>query len=185
MARYARIDTGRVAEIVVLPEGTDPAEAFHATVAATLVACPDSVVIEGWSYADASKTFAAPVVAPPTIAQLVAHAAAKRFAVETGGLSVNGLTVATDRDSQSMIANAYAGMQASGAASVKFKAASGWIELTAEQIKAVALEVFAHVQACFAAEDAADAGINAAPPTITTLAEVDAAFAGVATAAGA
>ncbi len=68
---------------------------------------------------------------------------------------------------------------------MKFKAASGWIELTAEQIKAVALAVFAHVQACFAAEDAADAGINAAPPTITTLAEVDAAFAGVATAAGA
>ncbi len=81
--------------------------------AATLVACPDPAVVEGWSYSDASKTFAAPVVAPPTIAQLVAYAAAKRFAVETGGLSVNGLTVATDRDSQSMIANAYAGMQAS------------------------------------------------------------------------
>lgn len=64
MARYARIDTGRVAEIVVLPEGTDPAEAFHATVAATLVACPDPAVVEGWSYSDASKTFAAPVVAP-------------------------------------------------------------------------------------------------------------------------
>ena len=98
----------------------------------------------------------------------------------TGGLKVNGLTIATDRDSQSMIANAYAGMQASGAESVKFKAASGWIELTADQIKAIALAVFAHVQACFTAEDGCDAGINASPPTIATFDEVDAAFAGLA-----
>ncbi|MGX9981990.1 DUF4376 domain-containing protein [Methylobacterium fujisawaense] len=183
MARFARIDTGRVAEIVDLPDGMSLE--IHPAMAAAFVACPDPAVVEGWSLAldgDGKAVFSAPVVVPPTPAQLVAYAAAKRFAVETGGLEVNGLTVATDRDSQSMIANAFAGMQASGAASVKFKAASGWIELTAEQIKAVALAVFAHVQACFTAEDAADAAIHATPATITTFAAVDAAFAGLGTA---
>lgn len=119
----------------------------------------------------------------PTPADLVAYAAARRFAAETGGVVVNGVTVATDRDSQSMVANAYAGMQAGGVASVKFKAASGWIELTADQMKAVALAVFAHVQACFSAEDGCDAGIHASPPTITTFAEIDAAFASLVPAA--
>jgi len=139
----------------------------------------------GWTRASDGKggfTIAAPpapVVAPPSVSDLVAYAAARRYTVETGGVSLNGVTIATDRDSQSMVANAYAGMQASGAASVKFKAASGWIELSADQLKALALAVFAHVQACFAAEDAADAGINAVPPTIATFAQVDAAFAGL------
>ena len=136
----------------------------------------------GWAV-DADGRFTAPAVPKITPADLIAYAAARRFAVETGGVDVNGLRVATDRGSQSMVANAYAGMQAAGAASVKFKAASGWIDLTADQLKAVALAVFAHVQASFAAEDACDAGINASPPTIATLADVDAAFASLAPAA--
>ncbi|MBP2494927.1 hypothetical protein ABID82_007288 [Methylobacterium sp. PvP062] len=144
--------------------------------APTLVALREELARWGLALPDA-------LAAAPSAADLVAYAAARRFAVETGGVVVNGVTVATDRDSQSMVANAYAGMQAGAVASVKFKAASGWIELTADQMKAVALAVFAHVQACFAAEDGCDAGINASPPTITTLAEVNAAFAGLAPAA--
>ncbi|MCJ2144277.1 DUF4376 domain-containing protein [Methylobacterium sp. E-066] len=119
--------------------------------------------------------------APPAI-DLSAYAAAKRFAVETGGVTVAGAAIATDRDSQAMIGNAYAYVycQASGAASVSYKSKAGFVTLTADQIKAVALAVSAHVQACFQAEDAVDAALAATPPTITTLAQVDAAFASLA-----
>jgi len=110
---------------------------------------------------------------------LSAYAAAKRYAVETGGILVNGAPIATDRESQAMIGNAFAYVQAASAASVSYKTAAGFVSLTADQIKAVALAVGAHVQACFKAEDDADAGINASPPTITTFAQVDAAFAGL------
>ncbi|APT31933.1 hypothetical protein MCBMB27_02642 [Methylobacterium phyllosphaerae] len=116
--------------------------------------------------------------APPAI-DLSAYAAAKRFAVETGGIVVAGAPVATDRGSQAMIANALSYVQASGAASVSYKSPAGFVTLTAEQIKAVGLAVGAHVQACFQAEDSVDAGLHASPPTITTFAQVDAAFAGL------
>ncbi|SFT11860.1 DUF4376 domain-containing protein [Methylobacterium sp. yr668] len=170
-----------VRELVEVPDDLVPGEhIFTEAFAKTLV--PFVAGVQVGYVQDAAGNFAPPPEPAITAAQLVAYAAARRFAVETGGLSVNGLTIATDRDSQSMIANAYAGMQASGAASVKFKATSGWIELSADQIKAIALAVFAHVQACFAAEDGCDAGINASPPTITSFAEVDAAFASLAAA---
>jgi hypothetical protein len=110
-------------------------------------------------------------------ADLAGYAAAKRYAVETGGITVAGARIATDRVSQAMIGNAFAYVQASGAATVSYKTDGGFVTLSADQIKVVALAVGAHVQACFAAEDAVDAGIHATPPTITTGAQVDAAFA--------
>ena len=111
---------------------------------------------------------------------LSAYAAAKRYALETGGIVVAGAPIATDRQSQAMVGNAYTYVQVSGAATVSYKTAAGFVTLTADQIKAVALAVGAHVQACFAAEDRVDASIHANPATITTLAQVDAAFASLA-----
>lgn len=113
---------------------------------------------------------------PPSAADLVAHAAARRFAIETGGIDVSGTRVDTSRDSQSLIAGAFAYVQASGAETVEFKAASGWITLSAEQVKSIALAVAAHVQRCFAAERAADEAIAAG--TVTTFGEIDALIAG-------
>ncbi|MGU3387297.1 DUF4376 domain-containing protein [Methylobacterium sp. D53M] len=108
-------------------------------------------------------------------AGLVAYAAAKRFAVETGGIVANGAKVATDRDSQAMIGNAFAYVTASGAASVQFKASSGWVTLSADQVKALALAVGAHVQAAFETEKDLDAAITADPPTVTSTEQIDAA----------
>lgn len=104
-------------------------------------------------------------------AALKAYAAAKRWAVETAGITVDGATIATDRDSQNMISGAYAYVTASKATEVEFKAVSGWITLTADQITAIALAVGAHVQGCFATEKAVDAEIDAG--TITDAAGVD------------
>lgn len=176
MSDYLRVQDGRAVELWTAPDNKLPGECFPTDLAATFHPAGGAKI--GWTWD--SGAFAPPVAPAATPADLVTYAAARRYAVEIGGVDVSGVRVATDRDSQSMVANAFAGMQASGISSVKFKATSGWIDLTPDQLKAVALAVFAHVQACFTAEDACDAGINASPPTITTFAEIDAAFASLA-----
>ena len=119
------------------------------------------------------EEIAAALLAGPSKAQLVAHAADKRWSVETGGVTIAGSRIDTSRDSQSMIAGVYAYITTSGAASVSFKAASGWVTMDAAMVKAVALAVGAHVQAAFAVEQAVDAQIDAG--TVTTTAGIDAA----------
>lgn len=105
---------------------------------------------------------------------LTAYAAAKRFTVETGGITVNGETIDTSRDSQSMITGAYTYSQAHPSETIKFKAVSGWVSLDAATMSAIATAVGAHVQACFAAEANVAAAIAAG--TIATIAEIDAFF---------
>lgn len=107
---------------------------------------------------------------------LQTYLAARRYLFETGGIVVAGAKVDTSRESQSMIANAYAYVQASGAASVTYKAVSGWVTLSADEIKALALAVGAHVQDAFMREALCLAEMNATPPTITTRAQVDEVF---------
>lgn len=111
--------------------------------------------------------------APPTadIAVLKAYAAAKRWSVQTGGVVVSGVSVDTSDASRSMIADAVAYVEASGTTSVDFKAASGWVTISAAEMTAIGLAVGAHVQACFAAERAVDAAIAAG--TITTVTAID------------
>ncbi|MBP1178493.1 hypothetical protein [Methylobacterium sp. PvR107] len=60
---------------------------------------------------------------------------------------------------------------------IRFKATSGFVVLSLHQVKAVGSALFAHTQACFDAEDRADAGLAAKPPTVTTTDQVEAMFA--------
>ncbi len=122
---------------------------------------PESLltVVAGWS----------PEPAP---VDLYAYAASKRYAIETGGIVINGMSITTDRASQSMITGAYSYVQANPTVTVKFKTAVGFVELTAEQMTAVANAVGAHVQASFAAEGEVTNRIVAG--TITAKAEIDA-----------
>ncbi|HEV2501593.1 MAG TPA: DUF4376 domain-containing protein [Mesorhizobium sp.] len=109
----------------------------------------------------------------PLKAQLVAYAADKRWQIETGGITVGGARLDTSRESQSMITGAYAFSQANPAASISYKAASGWVVMDAATLAAIATAVGTHVQACFATEAAVAAAIEAG--TIKTKAQVDAA----------
>ncbi|MEZ2224385.1 DUF4376 domain-containing protein [Rhizobium sp. RCC_161_2] len=109
----------------------------------------------------------------PIPVDLYAYAATKRYAVETGGIVINGMSVMTDRGSQSLITGAYNYVQANPDVSVKFKTSGGsFVALTAAQMTLIANAVGAHVQACFAAEGEVDQEIIAG--TITTTAEIDA-----------
>jgi len=100
-------------------------------------------------------------------------AATKRWRVETGGITILGAAIPTSRDDQAMITGAVAFAQLNPAASIDFKASSGWETLSSEQMIGIGQAVGAHVQACFAAEAAIDADIDAGIITMVSEIEVD------------
>lgn len=110
-------------------------------------------------------------------AALAAYAAARRYAVETGGITVNGQPIKTDRESQALITGAYNLSLAVPDTTIQFKTETSFVALSADDVKAIAIAVGQHVQAAFAKEAEVAAAINAG--TITDTAGVDAAFAAV------
>ncbi|MCB2106345.1 MAG: DUF4376 domain-containing protein [Rhodobacteraceae bacterium] len=105
------------------------------------------------------------------------YAADCRFRKETGGVVINGATIATDRGSQAMTSGAFNYVTVNLDKVISYKTAGGFVSLTADQVKAIADAVGAHVQACFDKEAFVLAQIAAG--AITSVAEIDAAFAGV------
>ena len=76
-----------------------------------------------------------------------------RYEHETGGTTVDGMHVATDRQSQALITGAFSSAkdaQESGDPfSIRWKSAGGWVELDADQMIGLGRAVRQHVQACF------------------------------------
>lgn len=75
--------------------------------------------------------------------------AARRFQAETGGIIVEGIQVNTERDSQALLTGAAFAASLDPAYQIKWKAATGFVDLSAQQIIGVASAVRAFVQACF------------------------------------
>lgn len=112
--------------------------------------------------------------APLLKERLSAYAAARRWAVETGGITVNGAPVYTDRETQSKLTAAHARAADNPSFTVRWKTAAGsFVTLNAAQVTAIANAVFDHVQAAYDVEADVVAGI--AGGTITTTAQIDAA----------
>ena len=111
---------------------------------------------KAWSLA------AIPVAAPPAApsldemrATLTEQATARRWAIETGGITLpNGITVRTGIDDQTRINSVITGMRSEGYETVDFKAASGWVELSLEELRVIRGFIAGHVRACYAAERA-------------------------------
>lgn len=101
---------------------------------------------------------------PPIRTQqsLLADVAAKRWVVETGGITVAGTPIATDREAQSLLNSAFVDLQSGLISDTQWKATNGTFTLfTLVQLEPVAQAVAAHRRACFAAEQAHVAAINA------------------------
>ena len=88
--------------------------------------------------------------------------AAARYAAEIAGVTVGGVVVRTDRESQALITGAALKAVQDGTYSCTWKAESGFVTLNAGTIIAVADAVRTHVQGCFDAEAAKCALIDAA-----------------------
>ena len=125
---------------------------------------------------DGDQIVAAPPPAPPGKSRLTSYAAAKRYTVETGGIVVNGVKVATDDRSKTMIIGAALKADKDPAFTTSWVAADGSVHaLDAAAIEAISDAVAMHVDAAFSTYATVADAIAADPPTITSLAEIDAA----------
>lgn len=104
------------------------------------------------------------------------YAANKRWLKETGGIEINGLTVATDDRSKTMISGARVAAQNDPNFTTQWKGADGsFVTIDAAAVIGISDAVLAHVSNCFATEAQVLAAIEAG--AITTVEQVDAAFA--------
>lgn len=85
-------------------------------------------------------------------AQLLRELATHRYNVEVGGITVNGVAFSTTRDEQLMIAKAALSATIDNTINVHWKAARGWVELSASDLVDLGKQVSGHVQAAFAKE---------------------------------
>lgn len=94
-------------------------------------------------------------------ASRLAELAQHRYSVETGGMTVNGMKVATDDRSKSLINGAFNLCQSVPATTVQWKTDAGFVSLSAAQVAAIAVAIGQFVQACFTAEATHIDAINA------------------------
>jgi hypothetical protein len=79
--------------------------------------------------------------------------AAARYAAETGGCTVDGVTIATDRGSQALLTAAVVTARLDPEFKTRWKCADGhFVTLDAMQLRAIGDAVIVHVEACFARE---------------------------------
>jgi hypothetical protein len=112
-------------------------------------------------------TLVALVPPAPTLADLKAAAlaqlAARRWQVETSGVTVAGALIATDRESQATLNGALTYLSLGLQASVKWKTETGtFVDADLMTIRGFASAVGQHVQACFAREAELAAAIDGA-----------------------
>lgn len=90
-----------------------------------------------------------------------ADLAAHRYQIETGGLTINGAQILTDRESQATLTGAWVTVQINPAALIDWKGVNGWTQIDKATVELLAGVVGTHVQHCFSAEklhsDAIDA----------------------------
>lgn len=163
---------------------TDPALGFHGfgfwpVVDAAPPKAPAGHVVErsGWTLGDTTAT-PAWIVRPMTNEETTilrerrkAEATDLRWKREVAGIVINGIPVATDDRSKTLILGKRAQAQSNPAMVFRWKAASGeWVDLTGAQIIAVADAVADHVQACFDREGELHDSIDAAGDVAAVLA---------------
>jgi hypothetical protein len=78
-----------------------------------------------------------------------AEIAAARYNAEIAGVTINGVSIKTDRESQGLITGAALKALQDNTYTCKWKAQNGFIELSAAEIIAIADAVRQHVQSCF------------------------------------
>ncbi|MCM2399790.1 DUF4376 domain-containing protein [Rhizobium sp. S153] len=107
--------------------------------------------------------------------RLADYAAAKRYALETGGFVCGGHLIATDRESQSKIGNGALAATVTGSEfATSWKCADGsFIDMNQTGMLAMATAVMKFVSSCFSVEAAVVQGVQAG--SITTREAVDSA----------
>lgn len=87
--------------------------------------------------------------------------AQKRWEHETGGITINGAAIATERESQALITGAYCRALQNPNVVIDWKGMNGWMQIDAAMINIISDCVGSHVQACFSAEKVHNQAIDA------------------------
>ena len=104
-------------------------------------------------------------------AEKCAALAAYRYGKEVGGVTLsNGMRVATDDRSKTLIAGAQIDATANPAILTDFKADTGWVQIDAATVGIISAAVAAHVRSCYSNERVHCGAINA----LLTVADVEA-----------
>jgi len=128
----------------------NPAECFTPVIAAEFQ-WTDLPVRQGARLIEGE--WVAPIIdLTPINQQKLSDLAALRYQHETAGITLNGMTIETDRQSQALITGAWSFSQLNPAVLIDWKGANGWVQIDAATITAIAGAVAAHVQSCFSAE---------------------------------
>lgn len=104
--------------------------------------------------------------------ELKQQISALKWEHEIGGITIGGIPISTGIDDQNRINTVLTAGQIAGLQSVDFKSAAGWVTLTIDQIRGIAVAIAFHVQACFSAERAHHEAIEALE-TVEELTEYD------------
>lgn len=84
---------------------------------------------------------------------LTKQATEKRWECEISGVTLpDGTRVGTTIEDQNRITSVVSNAELAGVLAVDFKSASGWVTLSIEQVKGIAVFIARHVQDCFSAE---------------------------------
>jgi hypothetical protein len=133
-------------------------------------------ILPAWLFL-AADTFIQPTPTTYTPEQLKAYTADARWRKEQGGLTlVSGIPIKTDDRSQAKINGARGVAESNASLTTQWHAADdAFYDLTAAQVITMSDELQAHINNCFAIS--ADMRDQITAGTVTTLAQIDAAFA--------
>jgi hypothetical protein len=149
----------------------DQAQAKHDDLAATGKLTDDQIAVLN------------PAPSPDSVATgLLAYSADQRWQKEVGGITVNGMYMPTDEQTQYTLTGAVTMVQVTPDTTIQWKIADGtFITLPGPELVLLAQAVATHVQNCFSTEANLSTGIQATPPTTTTRAQIDQAYAAIVT----
>lgn len=171
---FWRADDGRVysSERAIIVDSNDPA---YLEFAAVQPPAPWPRDVAG----NQTEAVLAAALAPLGLGfSLLHYAEQRRWEKETAGITVAGVPIATDDRSKQMVLGARVAAMADENFTTNWVAADGAIyQLDAATVTAISDAVLAHVRACFAVY--ATVRQEIATNTITTKAQVDAAFAAI------
>lgn len=118
-----------------------------------------------------SKVAPAPPTPEEVARQLTLTIANTRYQHEIGGITIQGMSIATDDRSKALIASAALQGMRNPEHVLKWKTSDGFVEITGSQLLAVADAVNEHVQACFGREHELLTALNAGEFTEAMLGE--------------
>ncbi|MGS0738822.1 DUF4376 domain-containing protein [Pseudomonas sp. GG8] len=120
---------------------------------------------------DWSKLNTASDKSATALAATKADIASRRFTAETRGITLNGMSINTDRTSQGLITGAVVETLLDPTYVCNWKTSDGWVQLQPDVTKAVGQAVRAHVQSCFNREGVLSAAVSAGTYTDAMLEE--------------